>query len=111
MAITRARAVSWNRHLDPEVVFQGGGGGGGEGRGHRNSHQGPEAKRSPGPGSRSGLKYTSVAYYRIGVDHCSITHSRTAPGVFYTHFYNHAHRLHLEELLCLELSRSFSGYF
>ena len=33
------------------------------------------------------------------------------PGVFYTYFYNHAHRLGLEKLLYLELSRSSNGYF
>jgi hypothetical protein len=37
-------------------------------------------------------------------------HSSWAPGVFYTYFYNHAHRLRLEKLLYLELSRSSSGY-
>ena len=29
-------------------------------------------------------------------------HSRWTPGVFYTHFYNHARRLRLEKLLCAE---------
>jgi hypothetical protein len=29
---------------------------------------------------------------------------------FYTCFYNHAHRLRLEKLLNLELSRSFNGF-
>ena len=38
-------------------------------------------------------------------------HSSWAPGAFYTYFYNHAHRLRLEKLLCIELSRSPSGYF
>jgi hypothetical protein len=33
------------------------------------------------------------------------------PGVFYTYFYNHAHRLRLEKLLYLELSRSPNGFF
>jgi hypothetical protein len=32
-------------------------------------------------------------------------------GVFYTYFYNHAHRLGLEKLLYIELSRSSNGYF
>jgi hypothetical protein len=32
-------------------------------------------------------------------------------GVFYTYFYNHVHRLRLEKLLHLELSKSSSGYF
>jgi hypothetical protein len=31
-------------------------------------------------------------------------------GVFYTYFYNHAHRLRLEKLLYLELSRSPNGF-
>jgi hypothetical protein len=34
-----------------------------------------------------------------------------APGVFYTYFYNHAHRLRLEKLLYIELSRSSNGRF
>ena len=34
-----------------------------------------------------------------------------APGVFYTYFYNHAHRLRLEKLLYVELSRSSNGFF
>jgi hypothetical protein len=33
------------------------------------------------------------------------------PGVFYTYFYNHAHRLRLEKLLYIELSRGPSGVF
>jgi hypothetical protein len=33
------------------------------------------------------------------------------PRVFYTYFYNHAHRLRLEKLLYLELSRSPNGFF
>jgi hypothetical protein len=38
-------------------------------------------------------------------------HSSSTPGVFYTYFYNHAHRLRLEKLLYLELSRSPNGFF
>jgi hypothetical protein len=34
-----------------------------------------------------------------------------SPGVFYAYFYNHAHRLRLEKLLYLELSRSPNGFF
>jgi hypothetical protein len=37
--------------------------------------------------------------------------SRGTPGAFYTYFYNFAHRLRLEKLLCLELSRSPNGFF
>ena len=33
-----------------------------------------------------------------------------APHLFYTYFYNHAHRLRLEKILYLELSRSFNGF-
>ena len=33
------------------------------------------------------------------------------PGVFYTYFYNHVHRLRLEKRLCIEHSRSSNGYF
>ena len=42
---------------------------------------------------------------------CQSPSFKWAPGVFYTCFYNHAHRLRLEKLLCVELSRSPSGYF
>ena len=38
-------------------------------------------------------------------------HSSWTPGVFYTYFYNHAHRLRLEKLLYLEPSRSSNGFF
>jgi hypothetical protein len=31
--------------------------------------------------------------------------------MFYTYFYNHAHRLLLAKLLYIELSRSFNRYF
>ena len=43
--------------------------------------------------------------------HVSPPVSSLAPGVFYTYFYNHAHRLRLEKLLYLELSRSPNGFF
>jgi hypothetical protein len=33
------------------------------------------------------------------------------PQLFYTCFYNHAHRLRLEKLLYIELSISFNGFF
>jgi hypothetical protein len=33
------------------------------------------------------------------------------PQLFYTYFYNHARRLRLKKLLCLEPSRSFNGFF
>jgi hypothetical protein len=32
------------------------------------------------------------------------------PQLFYTYFYNHAHRLRLEKLFYLELSRSSNGF-
>jgi hypothetical protein len=35
----------------------------------------------------------------------------STPQLFYTYFYNHAHRLRLEKLLCIELSRSSNGFF
>jgi hypothetical protein len=47
----------------------------------------------------------SIQYY------ISPFHSRGTPGVFYTYFYNHAHRLRLEKILYLELSRSPNGFF
>jgi hypothetical protein len=42
--------------------------------------------------------------------HVSHPHSSPTPGVFYTHFYNHAHRPRLEKLACLELSISPNGF-
>ena len=47
-------------------------------------------------------------YNRYNISH---PHSSWTPGVFYTYFYNHAHRLRLEKLLYLELSRSPNGFF
>jgi hypothetical protein len=43
--------------------------------------------------------------------HVSPFHSRGTPGLFYTCFYNHAHRLRLEKQLYIELSRSSDGFF
>jgi hypothetical protein len=40
-----------------------------------------------------------------------IVNSNWTPGAFYTCFYNHAHRLRLEKLLYIELSRCSNGYF
>ena len=34
-----------------------------------------------------------------------------APQLFYTHFYNHVHRLRPEKLLYVGLSRSSNGFF
>jgi hypothetical protein len=42
--------------------------------------------------------------------HISPLISSSTPGVFYTYFYSHAHRLRLEKLLYLELSRSPKGF-
>ena len=42
--------------------------------------------------------------------HASHVHSRGTIGVFYTYFYNHAHRLRLEKLSYLELYRSPNGF-
>jgi hypothetical protein len=36
--------------------------------------------------------------------------SSSTPGVFYAYFYNHAHRLRLEKLIYLDLSRSSNGF-
>jgi hypothetical protein len=35
----------------------------------------------------------------------------STPQLFYTYFYNHAHRARLEKLLYIELSRSSNGFF
>jgi hypothetical protein len=34
----------------------------------------------------------------------------STPQLLYTNFYNHAHRLRLEKLLFIELSRSSNGF-
>ena len=43
--------------------------------------------------------------------HISGFHSSSTPGVFFTYSYNHAHRLRLEKLFYIELSRTSNGYF
>jgi hypothetical protein len=47
----------------------------------------------------------------VGEMHISPPNSSSTPGVFYTYFYNYAHRLRLEKLLQIELSRSPNGFF
>jgi hypothetical protein len=37
-------------------------------------------------------------------------HQAWAPQLFYTYFYNHAHRLRLEKILYLEISRGPNGF-
>jgi hypothetical protein len=41
----------------------------------------------------------------------SDVNSSSTPGAFCTYFYNHAHCPRLGELLYIELSKSFNGYF
>jgi hypothetical protein len=50
-------------------------------------------------------KYKYMHVYISGSEQVS------TPQLFYTCFYNHARRLRLEKLLCLELSRSPNGFF
>ena len=50
-------------------------------------------------------------YIYVYIIYTSPLVSSSTPGVFYTYFYNHAHRLRLEKLLYLELSRSPNGFF
>jgi hypothetical protein len=45
-----------------------------------------------------------------GLFYAHLPVSRGTPRVFYTFFYNHAHRLRLEKLLYLGLSRSPNGF-
>ena len=52
----------------------------------------------------------AVSFPTAVVTQISELDSSPTPGVFYIHFYNHAHRLRLEKLLCLELSRSSNGF-
>ena len=47
----------------------------------------------------------------IGYRHVSDVDTSSTPQLFYTFFYNHAHRLRLEKLLYMELSRSSNGFF
>jgi hypothetical protein len=46
-----------------------------------------------------------IYIYTSGSDEVS------TPQLFYTYFYNHSHRLRLEKLLYIELSRSPNGFF
>jgi hypothetical protein len=60
--------------------------------------------------------YATVQYNKITINvyiyiYISPPVSSPTPGVFYTYFYNHARRLHLERLLYPELSRSPNGFF
>jgi hypothetical protein len=63
------------------------------------------------PTWRQGRRINTLAFtnghgrYISGVDPFS------TPQLFYTYFYNHAHRLRLEKLLYIELSRSPNGFF
>jgi hypothetical protein len=69
----------------------------------------------------AGTRYTDTGavYGTVPVSYsnstpvASIVYSSSTSGVFYTHFYNHAHRPRLEKLLYLELSRTRSpkGFF
>ena len=43
--------------------------------------------------------------------HISDLDSFSTPQPFHIYFYNYAHRLRLEKLLCLEPSRSSNGFF
>ena len=49
------------------------------------------------------VKYPGGRTWNKGTD-VSPPHSSSDPGVFYTYFYNHAHRI-------LEISRIFNGFF
>jgi hypothetical protein len=60
-----------------------------------------------GPTSNEGDCYHKQQTYRY-ISPLVLTWT---PGVFYTYFYDHAHRLRLEKLLCLELPRSPNGFF
>jgi hypothetical protein len=50
------------------------------------------------------MQYSAVRYVS-GLD------PRSTPQAFNPRFYNHAYRLRLKKVLCLERSRSPSGYF
>jgi hypothetical protein len=53
----------------------------------------------------------AVSWLSWALSYVSPRESSSAPGVFYTYFYKHAHRPRLEKLLYLEPSRSPSGCF
>jgi hypothetical protein len=59
--------------------------------------------------ARPYLHYNIIPIYIIY--YISDRLSSSTPGVFYKCFYNHAHRLRLEKLLWIELSRSSNGHF
>jgi hypothetical protein len=54
---------------------------------------------------------TSHVPVHVSLFHISPPLSSPNSGVFYTYFHNLAHRLRLEKLLYLELSRSSNGFF
>jgi hypothetical protein len=57
----------------------------------------------------------TVEPYRNSINNhqCDVSDldSFSTPQLFYTYFYNHAHRLRLEQLLYLEPSRIPNGFF
>jgi hypothetical protein len=61
-------------------------------------------------GSKPLIFYGALSVPRAGM-YVSPPISTWTPEVFYTLFFNHAHRLRLEKLLYLELSRSSNGFF
>ena len=83
----------------------------------KDSHHPPEQNRWLWPAASGHGRYITVTPEQTPVSvgewplQISDLDSFRTPGVFYTHFYNHAHRLRLEKLLYVELSRSSSGHF
>ena len=83
-----------------------------------NSNQKAQSPPPP-PGARSLQRPTALDTRGGGIGNwccglwCYISRrdSSGPPGVFCKYFYNYAHRLRLEKLLYIELSRSSAGYF
>ena len=59
---------------------------------------------------QSGLYVAAIATTIIGIHTYQSPSFKWASGVFYTYFYNHAHRLRLEKLLYLGPSRISNGF-
>jgi hypothetical protein len=55
--------------------------------------------RQAGVGVGASSRFSTYLAFRVPVQYLSGRHSSSTPGVFHTHFYNHAHRLRLEKLL------------
>jgi hypothetical protein len=81
----------------------------GEGR-ERKGRARARERRTRGPCGHACTHVWACMHTRTHT-HVSGPDEVSTPQLFYTHFYNHAHRLRLEKLSHVELSRSSNGFF